>query len=143
MPPRIRRTPLLVILVAISLAALTAFGTKAALSWNAAPAPPAATQGVGRGPLRVARFAIYDAGILPREARVERGRVVLSIKDFTGGAANLAIERDEGEGRGRAEIVRRSGAHWRGRAEMNLAPGTYRLFDPERPEKHATLVVEP
>lgn len=144
MPRRLADLPRSVTLTALALAALACFGTAAAtLGWNTRPAAPAATQGAGGGPVRVVRFALYDAGILPREAHVERGRVVVSISDYTGGSEGLVIEVGEGQERRSVGVVRRAGPRWRGREELNLSPGTYQLYDASRPENRATLVVEP
>ncbi len=97
-----------------------------------------------RGPVQVVRFALHDAGILPREATVAHGRVAVSLTDYTGGAAGLVVEREDGGAvRERAGRVERAGGRWRGKQEMRLRPGTYTLYDESRPEVRATLTVEP
>src|SRR3954470_1220348 len=50
----------------------------------------AAPQGAPRnGPVQMVYFPIYDDGILPREAKVGAGNVLVSIKDNTGKSAGL------------------------------------------------------
>lgn len=95
------------------------------------------------GPVEAVRFALYDAGILPRERRVSQGRIVISLVDYTGGTGGLIVERMTEQGRELAGQVRRNGAHWRGRHELPLRPGTYRLHDASKPQNFATLIVEP
>lgn len=91
--------------------------------------------------MQVVRFDLYDAGILPREARVAPGRVVIAITDFTGGTGGLVVQRELS----RTDVgqVRRTGERWRGRQELILGAGTYDVFDASRPENRATLIVAP
>lgn len=103
---------------------------------------PEAIQSRLDAPIQVVRFALYDAGIYPSESRVEQGRVVISLVDYTGGTEGLVIEREVGGTRERAGYARRAGAHWRGRQELDLSAGTYQLYDASRQENRATLVVE-
>ncbi|MDQ3665841.1 MAG: hypothetical protein M3410_04415 [Acidobacteriota bacterium] len=138
------------------LATILAAGILGVLAWAAdittgadnSPTSPSTTQGanpqqVMRDPrsVHVVRFALYDAGILPHEARVASGRVVISITDFTGGTDGIVVQRETD----RTDVgqVRRDGARWRGRRELNLSPGTYHLYDASRRENRATLIVEP
>jgi hypothetical protein len=54
----------------------------------------------------------------------------------------LIIEREMGLAREHAGTGRRNGQHWRGREELQLQAGTYRIHDASRPENTATLIVE-
>ncbi|MGI8835345.1 MAG: hypothetical protein ACR2H4_01760 [Pyrinomonadaceae bacterium] len=108
------------------------------------PAPLTA-QDHGRqplGPVQVVRFTVYDAGIYPREARVNAGRVAVLLVDYSGGTNGLIIEREIGPAREHAGTGRRNGQHWRGREEFQLQAGTYRIHDASRPGNRATLIVE-
>lgn len=135
--------------VALTLLGLTAL---AAGGWvRLAPPTAAAGSAVSRAaqgermrPLQVVRFALHDAGILPREASVTRGRVLVSLTDYTGGSRGLVLERETPAGRERVGSVERErGGGWRGREELQLGPGTYRVYDAERPDIQSTLAVEP
>jgi len=104
-------------------------------------APPEGIQSETNASVQVLRFALYDAGIYPREARVEQGVVVISLVDYTGGSEGLIIEREVNGGREHAGLAKRSGKHWRGRQELKLKHGTYCVYDASRPENRATLIV--
>lgn len=94
--------------------------------------------------VQVVRFTIYDAGLYPREAHAQAGRVIVSLTDYTGESAGLVVER-EVPGGGRPETAgqaERAGARWRGRREMRLGPGRYRVYDASRPQNFAALTVE-
>ncbi len=95
------------------------------------------------GTREMVRFALYDVGIYPREARVGKGTVVISLVDYTGGSSGLALERQAAEANERVGVALREGATWRGRQQFDLTPGTYRIYDVSRPENRATLIVEP
>lgn len=131
-------------LASAALAGLAAAGSfKQNTVRPAVPPVPQQKQGE-REPVSVVRFAIYDAGILPREARVEPGRVRLVIADRTGGSAGFVVEREASGGRretvGRVE---RAGTSWRGENELRLGVGRYRVYEAGRPEVSTELVVEP
>src|SRR2546430_12780747 len=51
------------------------------------------------GPVQVVRFTLYDAGIYPRQARVEKGLVAITIEDFSGGTSGLVVQRLNGNTR--------------------------------------------
>lgn len=139
---------LLVAAVALMLPGLAALAA-GAWTWGApatAAAGSAAPSGVRQerqGSVQVVRFAVYDAGILPRRASVAHGRVLLSLTDYMGGSAGLVLERETAAGRERVGSVERESGGWRGRRELQLAPGTYRVSEARRPDLQATLVVEP
>lgn len=114
-------------------------------------APPSAESGTGGsvvvdqppgGPAQTVRFTLYDVTIQPREARVQKGRVILFLEDMTGASTGLVIEREVGGSRALAGRVERAD-RTRGKGELRLGPGTYRVYDSSRPESQATLIVEP
>ena len=94
-------------------------------------------------PTQVARFTLYDAALYPREAHARHGHLIISLVDYTGGALGLIVERDTDHARQDVGQLTRRGVRWRGRQELDLGPGTYRVYDASRPENVATLVVEP
>jgi hypothetical protein len=101
-----------------------------------------------REPVQVVRFTLYDVGIYPREAVVNKGLIAISIEDLSGGSEGLAVEHEKGpalecETGGAITQVRRERKHWRGRGEIKLTPGRYRVYDASRPANRATLIVEP
>jgi len=136
---------LLSVVIVLGLLVLATVGVKARV-WRSFASHTGNQQrllSTTRGPVQVVRFTLYDIGIYPQEARVAHGRVVLSLVDYTGGSAGLVVERETEQVRELAGLVTRTGGHWRGRRELNLGPGIYRLYDASRPENRATLVVEP
>lgn len=99
--------------------------------------------GPKHGPVQVVRFTLYDAGIYPREARVDKGLVAIIIEDLSGGTGGLIVARDNGNSRSQVGGVQRFEHHWRGRSELEMTPGRYVVYDLSRPLNHATLIVEP
>jgi hypothetical protein len=101
--------------------------------------------GPGRasGPVQMVRFNLYDAGIRPREAYSEKGRVMVVLDDHTGGAEELVIERETNGGREAVGRVRRAEDKRRGKSEFHLGPGRYHVFASNRPTNQALLIVEP
>jgi hypothetical protein len=93
-----------------------------------------------REPLQVVRFTLYDVGIYPREAVADKGVIAISIDDLSGGSEGLVLERETGVA---IAQVRREGKQRRGRGEIKLTPGRYRVYDASRPSNSATLIVEP
>jgi hypothetical protein len=93
-----------------------------------------------REPVQVLRFTLYDAGIYPRETVAGKGLVAISIEDLSGGSDGLVLEREAG---GTVVQVKRTGKHWRGRGEIKLTPGRYRVYDASRPANRASLIIEP
>lgn len=134
--PTLILTAALACLLTVSAAALRAAFNRAA----AAPAPAAS---LNNDPPRVVRFSVYDAGVYPREASVEHGRVVLVMEDNTGGEASLVVEREEGGAREQVGRVERLRGRARGRGEYRLQPGRYEVYPAGRPELRAALTVEP
>src|SRR2546421_9877631 len=53
------------------------------------------------GPLQAVRFTLYHAGIYPRAAQVQKGLVAIMIKDLSGGASGLLVQRVHGNCRQR------------------------------------------
>ena len=95
-----------------------------------------------RGPVQVVRFAIYDVGIYPREAHVAKGLVAVSIEDLSGGSTGLEIERETGNAPERVGRVPRE-VYARGRTDLRLEPGRYRVYMTDHPANQAVLIVEP
>ena len=89
------------------------------------------------------RFTVYDVGILPRQAKARAGKVALAIEDLSGASAELVVARMNNGAAEAAGRVRRSPGAWRGRTVIHLAPGTYEVFDANRPNNRAELVVTP
>lgn len=96
-----------------------------------------------RGPVQVVRFALYDVGIYPREAHVGKGLVALSFEDLSGGSSDLVIERETGAAPVSVGRVGRAGNDARGRDDLRLEPGKYRVYAGDHPDNQATLIVEP
>jgi hypothetical protein len=99
--------------------------------------------GSERVPVQNVRFTLYEAGIFPRELHVKEGAVAIAIEDRTGNSAGLAIERVSANGRVTVGQVQRLTGHGRGRGQLQLEHGRYRVFDTSRPTNHAVLIVEP
>ena len=95
------------------------------------------------GPVQVVRFTLYDAGIYPRQARVEKGLVAITIEDLSGGTSGLVVQRMNGNNRQSIGKVSRIDKSSRGREEIQLEPGNYELFMADRPNNKAQLIVEP
>jgi hypothetical protein len=95
------------------------------------------------GPVRVVRFALYDVGIYPHEARVQPGLVTISIEDLSGASSGLIIERVEADVRTQVGSVDRLASRLRARAEMLLVAGRYEVSDASRRNNRAWLIVEP
>ena len=95
------------------------------------------------GPVRVVRFTLYDAGIYPREIRVDKGLVAITIEDLSGGTGGLVVAPEIGSDRIQLGVVQRFEHHWRGRSELAMTPGRYVVFDSSRPSNRAKLIVEP
>lgn len=91
-------------------------------------------------PVQNIRFTIYENGIAPRELKVSKGLVAITIEDRTRKSEGLAVEREAGV---RVGHVKRIQDFWRGRDQIRLTPGTYTVFDTSRPENRARLVVAP
>jgi hypothetical protein len=89
------------------------------------------------------RFNLYDLGILPREVHVQKGLLAINIEDYSGGTTGLVVERETGNAPELVGRVERTGAHWRGRGEIRLAPGRYQVYMADRPANRALLVIEP
>lgn len=94
-------------------------------------------------PVQNIRFTIYDAGILPREIKVQKGLVSIVIDDRTRKSQGLAVEREIGNGRLRVGQIKRLQDFWRGRDQVRLVPGTYVVSDTSKPVNQARLIVVP
>lgn len=109
---------------------------------SAAPAPRP-DQPRALDPVQNIRFTIYENGIAPRELKVSKGLISITIEDRTRKSEGLAIEREVGNGRLRVGQVKRLQDFWRGRDQVRLTPGTYVVFDTSSPANKARLVVTP
>ena len=89
------------------------------------------------------RFTVYDVGILPRQAKARAGKVALAIEDLSGASAELVLAKIINGAAVEAGRVGRSPGGWRGRTVVRLEPGTYEVFDSNRPNNRAELVVAP
>ncbi|HEU4479194.1 MAG TPA: hypothetical protein VFR80_11800 [Pyrinomonadaceae bacterium] len=108
---------------------------------------PTASNGAGGAPpttvAQTVRFTVYDVGILPRQAKARAGKVALAIEDLSGASAELVVAKTNNGAAAAAGRVRRSPGAWRGRTVIHLEPGTYEVFDSNRPNNRAELVVTP
>lgn len=93
--------------------------------------------------LHVIVFTLYDEGIEPAVLHTTKGLVAVSIEDHSGGTAGLVVEREIGNSTVGIGRIDRDQNHWRGRAELRLEPGRYRVFDSSRPANDAEIVVDP
>src|SRR5260370_34266581 len=57
------------------------------------PQPPPAAATTKHAPVQVVRFTLYDVGIYPRQARVNKGLVAITIEDFSGVTSGLVVQR--------------------------------------------------
>lgn len=96
-----------------------------------------------RGPVQVVRFALYDIGIYPQEARAKPGMVTIAIEDLSGSSSGLTIERVEAASRVSAGVVSKATNRMRSRNEMFLPEGRYEVADASRPDNRALLIIEP
>ena|ERR1700686_3177147 len=88
-------------------------------------------------------FTLYPAGIEPSVIHTTKGLVAVSIEDHSGGTAGLVIEKETGNAKVNLGQVIRDLNHWRGRSELRVEPGRYRVFDSSRPDNDAELIVDP
>lgn len=95
------------------------------------------------GPVQNIRFTLYDVGIQPREIRSKNGAVSIALEDRTGNSEGLVIERQNGKDWVQVGHIRRFQNHGRGRGELRLVPGDYRVFDASQPDHQAALTIEP
>lgn len=107
-----------------------------------APLPTVAPAGTEEPP-RVVRFNLYDLGIYPREVHVDKGRIAVTIEDYSGGTPGLAIESEGDPVPQQVGRVDRSSADWRVTTVLKLGPGRYQVYMLDRPANRALLVVEP
>jgi hypothetical protein len=137
---------LVIVLVVMGMAwAIVSAGAKK--NGRAVKEVPAALQysarGLATGPVQNVHFTLYDVGIYPREAQVEKGLVAISIEDQSGGSSGVMVERVEGSARVVQGRVNRLRNRFRARDELLLTPGRYEVHDAERPDNKALLIVEP
>lgn len=141
---------LLATLITIIVIALSAFGAQNWLALRSlqavnVPAPAQSGRPQKREPVQVARFALYEDGILPRELRVSKGLIAIEIEDASSGTTGLVIARNVGKDKPleNAGNIKRNRRLWRERFEIKMTPGNYVIYDERRPEIRASLIVEP
>lgn len=144
------------LLITVTVASIWAMNVRSGLPSTAGPVlrpapahdlPATTTQSSPssgpHGPVQVVRFTLYDAGILPKQARARKGLVAVTLEDQTGSSAGLIVERqNNGRAPERAGQVRHYDQSRRGRAELKLEPGVYAVIDGENPEHRAELIIE-
>src|SRR5262245_43023480 len=145
-----RLVKILLTLVTITVIALSAFGaqkwlTRRSLRAVSGPASAQSDRQQKREPVQVARFALYDEGILPRELHVSKGLIAIELEDSSGGTTGLVIARDVGKDKPLENVgnLKRNRNSWRDRFEIKLTPGNYVVYDERRAESRASLIVEP
>ena len=89
------------------------------------------------------RFTLYPEGIYPPKATLRAGAVSIGIEDMAGTDGGVLVERLTGGQRTVVGSVQRLQQHFRGRASVDLSPGTYRLRIAGRQANEAELIVEP
>jgi hypothetical protein len=92
--------------------------------------------------VQVVRFALYDVGIYPYEAHVEKGLIGILFEDLSGGASEVVVTRETGAAPATVGRVQRVDDNSRGRSDLKLEPGRYQIYVADRPENRATLIVE-
>jgi hypothetical protein len=110
----------------------------------AAPRPtPAQSQTRADDPVQNIRFTLYEEGIKPSEITVQKGLISIVLEDRTRKSEGLMLTREVGNNRTPVGQVKRSGDFWRGRNEVRLTPGNYRVSDSGNPTHWARLIVLP
>ena len=145
-----RLVKILLTLVTITVIALSAFGaqrwlTRRSLRAVSGSAPTQSSLQQKHEPVQVARFALYDEGILPLELHVSKGLIAIELEDASGGTTGLVIARDVGKDRPLENVgnIKRNRNSWRDRFEIKLTPGNYVVYDERRSKSRASLIVEP
>jgi hypothetical protein len=145
-----RPAKILLTLVTITVIALSAFGaqkwlTHRSLRAAGGSASPQNNWQQKREPVQVARFALYDEGILPHELHVSKGLIAIELEDASGGTTSLVIARDVRKDKPLENVgnIKRNRNSRRDRFEIKLTPGNYVVYDERRAENRASLIVEP
>lgn len=146
-----RRRPakILLTLVTVIVIALGAFGAPKWLTRRSLRAVSesalAQSSQRKREPVQVARFALYEDGILPHELHVGKGLIAITLEDASGGTTGLVVARDVGQDKPLENVCnfKRNRSSRRDRFEIKLAPGNYVIYDEQRSESRAFLIVEP
>ena len=99
------------------------------------------TQANSREPVQILKFDLYDVAVLPREAHAEEGLIWFVLEDYSGGTTGLVVERETTNTVQQVGSVQRDGPHWRGKSEIRLGPGRYRVHMADRPGNQAVLIV--
>jgi len=145
-----RPAKVLLTLITIIVIALSAFGAQKWLALRSlravsGPAPTHSSRQQRREPVQVARFALYDEGILPHELHVNKGLIAIELEDASGGTTGLVIARDVGKDKPLENVgnIKRNRNSRRDRFEIKLTPGNYVVYDERHAESRASLIVEP
>src|SRR2546423_536606 len=85
---------------------------------------PVGSSNSNSGPVRVARFTVYDAGIYPAEVHVKKGSIRVLIEDLSGGTLGVALTATvnlstSGGGTGTSRVAQRDAASGRGRMDIS------------------------
>jgi hypothetical protein len=149
-----RKKPTIVVIVlSLTIAVVTIAVARPEKFWSPrgrkAPPPaaplPTPSQSLARAddPVQNIRFTLYEEGIKPNEIEVQKGLISIVLEDRTRKSNGLTVVREVGNNQTPVGQVKRSGDFWRGRNEVRLAPGTYRVSDSGNPQHSARLVVIP
>jgi hypothetical protein len=135
---------LLTAIVILSVrASYTSSGGDGATVHRALKSAPVSAAGQTRTTPFHVRFALYDLGIYPRELHVKSGPVQINIDDYAGGGtSSLVVEKQVGETKLEVGQVQLELRTMRGQGQLNLEPGVYHVYIPDRPDNRSLLVVE-
>ena len=135
-----------IVRVALSTIAITGILLLAQLAFRASSSSRAektAPQARGIVAPQNVQFTIYPQGIHPSTVTVQKGVISIGIEDLADTPGGVLVERVGENGRTAVGNVRRFQNHWRGRASVDLSPGTYELRVPDKSITPAQLIVEP
>jgi hypothetical protein len=91
---------------------------------------------------QVVRFAVYDVGIYPYEAHASKGLIGVSFEDLSGGSSDVVVARETGATPETVSLIQHADHNPRGRNDLKLEPGRYRVYVADHPENRATLIVD-
>ena len=135
------RTRLLVIIAAITCAAVSA---AAARSWLGAPAAPPTPTPQGnstQGMLETERVTIRPTGFEPAQITRPRGEFILAADNLSGlREVSLLLERESGE---RVRDRRITMEQFKWRARLDLHPGRYVIREAGHPDWTCALTITP
>lgn len=88
--------------------------------------------------VQMVRFTMDGIRLYPEEARARKGLVLLALRDFTGGEAELMID-----GLQPQRSLKRDQEHWTGTQVYDLEVGRYSVYHSRYPNERVTLIIEP